>query len=622
MAKEKYVIQAELDTKGVLSSAREAQREINNIGRLAKETNRNAQITGSVTMKDKGIKETQRALNLAKQNVDNLTKALANAKMSGATQKQVQALESQLVKAQTQATRLSTELSKIGTSKSFSLSGAFDSVKSYGSNMLSTFSKIGNVISGVNAGIGLVTGAVSTATGYIGGFANNLMSTYDRQIQAQKSLSATLSDGAEGYKKFNSYIDSGSELLKSQRNDLNELGSTISGYTSLTGDQAFKIVNSINAVGDSLGLSMDTQKQFSYGLAQALGAGVLHAQDFNQIMQSALGAQFRDMLIQAYNEINHTSIGLGEFKQAMADGAIDTNVMNRALELFQQKGNELVASGPSTWGQIREMIANGFNTSALDGFRKGLGDTGIDMGNLGNNATTMASTIGSQLGQMAGKAVGALTQIIDKNHDGKVSNDEMKGAVNDAKRAVENFFNKINYTSIGSFLGKIGSAISEIRDLYNWANNAWSAVNNLLNASRNIGGNTGLIGKALGFRKNSTWGDAFSDFHWGWLRSNIDPLGIKEPTSLGQKILGSRNGKLPLDLQFFAGGREAISRAVNAVQPYARATKGTTATPSIGTQDNSQQDIKIYVQSSADGRRIANEIYNKLERNGVKLNKR
>lgn len=622
MAKEKYVIQAELDTKGVLSSAREAQREINNIGRLAKETNRNAQITGSVTMKDKGIKETQRALNLAKQNVDNLTKALANAKMSGATQKQVQALESQLVKAQTQATRLSTELSKIGTSKGFNLSGAFDSVKSYGSNMLSTFSKIGNVISGVNAGIGLVTGAVSTATGYIGGFANSLMNTYDRQIQAQKSLSATLSDGAEGYKKFNSYIDSGSELLKSQRNDLNELGSTISGYTSLTGDQAFKIVNSINAVGDSLGLSMDTQKQFSYGLAQALGAGVLHAQDFNQIMQSALGAQFRDMLIQAYNEINHTSIGLGEFKQAMADGAIDTNVMNRALELFQQKGNELVASGPSTWGQIREMISNGFNTSALDGFRKGLGDTGIDMGNLGNNATTMASTIGSQLGQMAGKAVGALTQIIDKNHDGKVSNDEMKGAVNDAKRAVENFFNKINFTSIGSFLGKIGSAISELKNLYDWANNAYRAVQNALSASRNIGGNTGLLGKALGFRKNSTWGDAFSDFHWGWLRSNIDPLGIKEPTSLGQKILGSRNGKLPLDLQFFAGGREAISRAVNAVQPYARATKGTTATPSIGTQDNSQQDIKIYVQSSADGRRIANEIYNKLERNGVKLNKR
>lgn len=622
MAKEKYVIQAELDTKGVLSSAREAQREINNIGRLAKETNKNAQITGSVTMKDKGIKETQRALNLAKQNVDNLTKALANAKMSGATQKQVQALESQLVKAQTQATRLSTELAKVGSQgiKSGGLSSVVENVKSAGGSLLGTFSKVGNVVSGISAGLSLVTGGISKATDLVGGFANNLMTTYDRQIQAQKSLSATLADGAEGYKKFNSYIDSGSELLKSQRNDLNELGSTISGYTSLTGDQAFKIVNSINAVGDSLGLTMDTQKQFAYGLAQALGSGTLHAQDFNQIMQSALGAQFRDMLIQAYNEINHTSIGMGEFKQAMENGAIGTDVMNRALELFQQKGNELVASGPSTWGQIREMISNGFNTSALDGFRKGLGDTGIDMSNLGNNATTMASTIGSQLGQMAGKAVGALTQIIDKNHDGKVSQDEMKGAINDAKTAVDNFFNKINYTSIGSFLGKVGSAISSLKNLYNWANNAYSAVQSALNLSRSVGGNTGLLGKALGFRKNSTWGDIFSDFHW--LTSNIDPLGIKEPTSLGQKILGSRNGQLPLDLQFFAGGGEAISKAVNAVQPYARATKGTTATPSIGTQDNSQQDIKIYVQSSADGRRIANEIYNKLERNGVKLNKR
>ncbi len=446
------------------------------------------------------------------------------------------------------------------------------------------------------------------------------MSTYDRQVQAQKSLTATLSDGAEGYKKFNSYIDSGSSLLKSQRNDLNELGSTISGYTSLTGDQAFKIVNSINAVGDSLGLTMDTQKQFSYGLAQALGSGALHAQDFNQIMQSALGAQFRDMLIQAYNEINHTSIGMGEFKQAMEDGAIGTDVMNLALDKFQQKGNELVSSGPSTWGQIREMISNGFNTGALDGFRKGLGDTGLAMDGLGNNATEMSTIVGSQLGQMAGLAVGALTQIIDKNKDGKVSNKEMEDAVNDAKDAVAKFFNKINFTSIEGFLGKIGSGINKLIKFYNWANNAYGAVQNLLNASRDIGGNTGLIGKALGFRKNSTWGDAFSDFHW--LTSNIDPLGLKENQGLGQKLLGSRNGQIPLDLQFFAGGREAINKAVGAVQPYTRASKGTTAQSSIGTQDNSQQDIKIYVQSSADGQKIAKEIYNKLERNGVKLNRR
>lgn len=620
MAKEKYLIQAELDTSGVLKNARDAQREINNIGRLAQETNKNAKITGSVTMKDKGIKETQKALNLAKQNVDNLTKALANAKMSGATQKQVEALESQLVKAQTQATRLSSELAKIGNEKGGGISGATEKIKNYGSGFLGVFSKIGNVVSGVNAGIGLVTGAVSKATDLVGGFANRLMDTYDAQVQAQKSLSATLKDGEEGYKNFNSHIESGSALLKSQKNDLNELGATISGYVSLSGNQAFDIVNSINAVGDSLGLNMDTQKQFSYGLAQALGSGALHAQDFNQIMQSALGAQFRDMLIQAYNEINHTNIGLGEFKQAMADGSVDTNVMNRALELFQQKGNELMSSGPSTWGQIREMIANGFNTSALDGFRKGMGDTGLDMSTLGNNATEMSSVVGSQLGQMAGQAVGALTKIIDKNGDGKVSQDEMKDAVNDAKNAVSDFFSKVNGSSMWHFVSEIGNGINSLIDLYNKANNAYSAVQDVLNASRNIGGNTGLLGKALGFKSSSHWSDAFSEFHW--LTSNIDPLGTKEPTSLGQKLLGSRNGKIPLDLQFFAGGSEAISQAIEATQPYARASKGVTAQPSIGTQDNSQQDIKIYVQSNSDGRRIANEIYNKLERNGVRLDKR
>lgn len=617
MAKEKYVIQAELDTKGVLKNARDAQREINNIGRLAKETNKNAQITGSVTMKEKGIKETQRALNLAKQNVDNLTKALANAKMSGATQKQVQALESQLVKAQTQATRLGTELAKLGSSKGFSLSGAVDKVKSYGSNMLSTFSKVGNVVSGISAGWGLVSGAVSKATGLVGGFANRLTDTYDAQIQAQKTLSSTLKDGAEGYKRFNSYIDSGSALLKSQRNDLNELGATISGYTSLTGDEAFKIVNSINAVGDSLGLSMDTQKQFSYGLAQALGSGALHAQDFNQIMQSALGAQFRDMLIQAYNELNHTNIGLAEFKQAMADGAIDTQVMNRALELFQQKGNELVSAGPSTWGQIREMVNSAFNTSALDGFRKGLGDTGLDMAQLGNNATEMSSLIGNRLGQMAGQAVGALTRIIDKNKDGKVSNEEFEGAVNDAKNAVNNFFNKINGSSIAGFIREIGRAVRELSRLYNWLNDVWSAADRVLSKLSNIGGKTGLIGKVLGFNSSKGWSGGWT----GWAQSNLDPLGIKEPTTLSQKLLGSRAGKLPLDLQFFAGGREAINRAVELTRPYASG-QAVSPQPSIGTQDNSKQDIKIYVQSSADGQRIANEIYNKLERNGVRLNKR
>ncbi|MFK5221744.1 hypothetical protein ACI3PI_10080, partial [Lactobacillus helveticus] len=81
-------------------------------------------------------------------------------------QKQVQALESQLVKAQTQATRLSTELAKVGSQgvKSGGLSSVVENVKSAGGSLLGTFSKVGNVVSGISAGLSLVTGGISKAT--------------------------------------------------------------------------------------------------------------------------------------------------------------------------------------------------------------------------------------------------------------------------------------------------------------------------------------------------------------------------------------------------------------------------------------------------------------------------
>ena len=62
MAKDKYVVQTELETKASLKNARELQKEINEIGRVAKSASKNAKITGSFEMKDKGIKQTEEAL--------------------------------------------------------------------------------------------------------------------------------------------------------------------------------------------------------------------------------------------------------------------------------------------------------------------------------------------------------------------------------------------------------------------------------------------------------------------------------------------------------------------------------------------------------------------------------
>lgn len=701
MAKEKYVVQTELDVNGSIKNAKKLQSEINNIGRLAKETNKNAKITGSVTMQEKGLKTTQQALKLAKKNVDELTKALAQAKMNNATPKQIQNLENQLTKAKISATRLSTEMAQIGTKGQGGTTSFLNRLTSGISGALGSLSKMGNIVTGISSAWGMVSGAVGTATNLAKSYGNSLMNTYDKQVQAQKTLSTTLSDGAKGYEVFNSHIDKGNLLLKSQRNDLNELGATISSYMKTSGDEAYKTVNAINAVGDSLGLSMDVQKQFTYGLAQALGSGTLHAQDFNQMMQSALGAQFRDTLIQAANELQNVGIKAGElpkalqegkvsadilantfgdnwaskmakaqtamkgievsaggvkrelkagklsvddfkkvfgddfatkltnamnatsggtvtmenFKQAMEDGTFNTEVMNRALQIFQAQGETLASNGPSTWGQIREMISNGFNTSSLEGFRKGMSDVDVDMANMGNSATEMSMIVGQQLGQMAGQAVGSLVKIIDKNKDGKVSEEEFQGAVEDAKKEVQNFFNKVNGSSIMGFVREIGGAIRELSRLYSWLNTVSNKIDDVVSGLYRVTGKSGLIGKVLGFNGKNGWSSGWT----GWAVNPVEPLNLKTNERLQQKILGSRAGKIPLDLQFFAGQSKAIERAT---QQIPSGLGNVTTSPTIGTQDNSNTTIEIKVNSSADGRAIANEIYSKLERNGVKLNRR
>lgn len=699
MAKDKYVVQTELKTSDSIAKAKELQRQINNIGKLAKETNKNAKITGSVTMKDKGIEQTQKALRMAKKNVTELTQALANAKMNGATAKQVNQLENQLTRAKTSVVQLGTEMSKINTKAP--KASLFDGVKNGASSFLSSLSKVGNIVSGLSAGWSMVSGAVGGAVNIAKSYGNTLMDTYDKQVTAQKTLSTTLSDGAKGYEQFNSHIDKGNLLLKSQRNDLNELGATISSYMKTSGDEAYKTVNAINAVGDSLGLSMDTQKQFTYGLAQALGSGTLHAQDFNQMMQSALGAQFRDTLIQAGNELSNVGVKAGElpeqlekgkvsadllantfgdnwaskmakaqtamkgievsaggvkrelkagtltvddfkkvfgddfttkltnamnstkggtitmenFKGAMEDGVFNTEVMNRALELFQQQGETLASAGPSTWQQIREMITNGFNTSSLEGFRQGMSDVDLDMATMGNNATEMSMLVGQQLGQMAGQAVGSMVKIIDSNKDGKVSQEEFQDAVNKAKDKVNEFFRNVNGSSFMGFVREIGKGVRELLDLYNAANDAWQALDRVLNKTYSVTGKSGLIGRVLGFNGKNGWSSGWT----GWMVNPVEPMNLKTNTALSEKILGSRAGHIPLDLQFFAGANKAIETATSQIPNMG----GISSSPSIGTQDNSNTQIEIVVKGGSDsGRAIANEIYSKLERNGIKLNKR
>jgi Ca2+-binding EF-hand superfamily protein len=629
MAKEKYVIQTELETKKALSDAKTLQKEINEIGRVAKSASKNAKITGKVEMKDKAIKDTERALLLAKKNVDLLTQSLAKVKLNGGTEKQVSNLESQLRKAQISANNLESELHQLkgidvtprGLDKfNSTFSGGMGKIKSFGGSLLDIGSKFSMIFTAVSSGIGMVSNGIGKAVDLVGGFANRLMNTYDSQLSAQKSLSVTLADGAKGYQDFNSHIEKGSLLLQSQRNDLAELASYISGYVKVTGDEAFEIVNAINTVGDSLGLSMDTQKQFTYGLSQALGAGALHAQDFNQIMSSALGAQFRDMLIQAYNEINHTSIGLGEFKQAMEDGAFNTEVMNLALEKFKQQAENTANSGQITFTQMREMITKGFDTSALKGFQSEISSAGFSMGELGDTATNLSMLVGEKMGQLAGYVVNNMIKLMDANGDGEVSNEELgkafdkvAGKVSDAYYEVRNWLKQINWADVSGFVGDMGEMVRALMNLIDWIADAIRWIDRLNDALPKVKSTEESL-KSFGIGSGGIFGIG------NLFRLQSDLTGIdNQLDGVTEKIYGSMSKPLGMHLQLFGNYDKATQNLLSNVPVGFNGSIGNTNSQTSYDQSQNKVNINVY---GNDADKIAKDIYSKLERNGIKLTRR
>lgn len=624
MAKEKYVVKTELETSQSLKNAKQLQKEINEIGRVAKSASKNAKITGSVKMENKAIKETERALGLAKKNVDNLTKALSQAKLNGATSKQVGDLEGQLRKAQVSANNLESELHSINRAQpnlsgwgkiKQTMSNGVQSAKGFGSTLLDVGSKFSMIGTFASTAISGITNLFSGLGDKVLGFGQLLMDTYDKQLAGQKALTATLSDGAKGYDSFIKHIDGGSRLLKSQKNDLMELASMISGYIQVSGDEAFKIVDSINTIGDSLGLSMDQQKQFTHGLSQALGTGALHAQDFNEIMQTTLGSQFRDVLIQASNELDNSGVTLENFKQKMEEGAFDTRVMNRALELFQQQAQETANSGQLSFAQIRAMVDNGFRTSALEGFQTQLESVGFSMGDFGNTATDLSMVVGQKMGEMAGYAVNSLIKIMDTNGDGKVSNEELEKAfekvsdkVVDAYEGVRDFIRQINWSDVSGFISDIGSIISSLSDLIGWIQDTISWFDRMFDKKR-MADNIAAAG-----------GHSGSGGGRGWLVNPNNTNDWLQQDTLSEKIYGSMNKPLGMHLQLFGNYDKAITQTLQNLPQGINGSVSNTNQNSV-SYDNSRQDVNINVYGD-DGAKIANDIYKRLERNGVKLTKR
>lgn len=316
-----YTINTELNGKSVEVGLQKINSLVRATSQEANSLNKAMKISGDLSAGTRATEGLQKALKLATDRSASLKAALDKAKMDGSSANTVADLEAKLARSDAEAQQLKNSLASVNN----------EGEKSKGS-LLDTFSKVGNVASGAKAVFDIVAGAIGNVLGkakeLAATFANEFMSSYDKLATANLTLKNTLADGEKGLADYNAEMKKAPALVRAQKSELDQMAATMASYGSVTGKQAFDIANAINAVGDSVGATLEDQKGFTLALGQATTAGKLMAQDFNQMSQTALGKTFKNALIEAKNETLGVAIGTEELSKQLKEGKVSAAQFN------------------------------------------------------------------------------------------------------------------------------------------------------------------------------------------------------------------------------------------------------------------------------------------------------
>ena len=311
-----YTIKTQLDGKDVDIGLQKINSLIKATTQNGNALNKALKVSGDMSKGVKSTNELKKALSLAEDRSKSLRKELAAAKLSGASANTVADLTAKLKRSDAEAQNLKNSLKGVGQDGG-----------SNGLSMLTTFSKIGNVVTGIKAGIDLVGSAIGKVTEIAGNFGKGFVAQYDAMAISSLTLKNTLADGEKGLKEYNAQFEKAPPLVRAQKKELDAFAATISSYSKTTGKEAFAIANAVNAVGDSVGATMEQQQGFTTALGQAMTAGKLMAQDFNQMSQTALGTQFKQALIDSANELQNVGITAEGMTKQLKDGKVSANDM-------------------------------------------------------------------------------------------------------------------------------------------------------------------------------------------------------------------------------------------------------------------------------------------------------
>lgn len=364
-----YTISTTLDSKQVELGLRQVNSLITATTREANSMNKAMKISGDFSAGVKGAEGLKKALSLAEDRSNSLRSSLSKAKMDGSSANTVADLEAKLKRSDSEAQELKN-----------SLAGINNEGKKGETDLLGTFSKVGNIATGAIAVFNVlkdtVGAVVGTAVDMGKTFVNGFVSQYDTMATANLTLANTLKDGKKGLEDYNNEIKKSPALVRAQKSELDQMAATISSYSDTTGKDAFKIVNAINAVGDSVGANIEDQKGFTRALGQAMTAGKLMAQDFNQMSQTALGKQFKAALIDAANAAQGVGRSAADMSKDLETGKVTavelSNVFGsdwtNKMQAVMQNNTGLKTSA----GMVNDALKQGKLTA--DDFKKALGD--------------------------------------------------------------------------------------------------------------------------------------------------------------------------------------------------------------------------------------------------------
>lgn len=312
-----YSIKTTLDGKGAEVGLRQLNSVIKSTAAEGNALNKSLKVSGNMSAGIQGANKLKSALQMAEDRSKGLSKALNEAKLSNASSNTIADLTAKLARSNAEAQHLKT-----------SLAGIDDEGKKGGDSMLSKMSQLGNSMNLLNPIIGAVKSGLSTVKDLAIGFGSGFIEQFDAMQTSSLTLKNTLADGEKGLKDYNKAFEDAPPLVRAQKKELDQFAATISSYSKTTGKEAFEIANAVNAVGDSVGAGMEAQQGFTVALGQAMTAGKLMAQDFNQMSQTALGTQFKGALIDAANEMQGVKGSTEDMAKAMQDGSVKVNQMN------------------------------------------------------------------------------------------------------------------------------------------------------------------------------------------------------------------------------------------------------------------------------------------------------